>query len=117
MVTDIKRNVHRRYGRPGLSIDDTARNVGLSPAHICRVFKEATGETIHRYITAYRLERAKDLLSDPRQPKVTEVAARAGFADAGPGLPQREQGCRPSSFRRSSGEARRARGSTPSTST
>ncbi len=101
VVTDIKRSVHRGFARPGLSIDDIAREVGLSAAHICRLFKEATGETIHRYITAYRLERARDLLADPRLPKMTEVAARAGFADANYFARsfRKETGLSPSEFR------------------
>ncbi|MGA2975995.1 MAG: helix-turn-helix domain-containing protein [Spirochaetia bacterium] len=101
VVTDVKRAVHRGFPIPGLSLQEVAREVGFSPAYVCRLFKEATGETIHRYITVYRLERAKDLLADPRQPKMTEVAARAGFADANyfARAFRRETGLSPSEYR------------------
>ena len=82
VVAEIKRAIHRGYSSPGLSIEEIAQKAGVSSTYACRLFKEATGETIHRYMTAWRLERAKDLLLDPRQPKMAEVAALAGFSDA-----------------------------------
>ncbi len=101
IVSDIKRAVHRGYALPALSTDDIARAAGVSTTYACRLFKDATGETIHRYVTAYRLERAKDLLLDMRQPKMAEVAARAGFSDANyfARAFRRETGQSPSEFR------------------
>jgi two-component system response regulator YesN len=104
IVSDIKRAVHRGYALPTLSTDDIARAAGVSSTYACRVFKDATGETIHRYVTAYRLERAKDLLLDGRQPKMAEVASRAGFSDANyfARAFRRETGQSPSEFREGS---------------
>jgi len=48
-----------------LKLDDIARAVGLSPFHLCRVFRRATGRTLHQYRTALRLRVAVDRLGDP----------------------------------------------------
>lgn len=46
-------------------LDDVARAVGLSPFHLCRVFRRTTGRTLHQYRTALRLRIALDRLADP----------------------------------------------------
>ena len=48
-----------------LKLDDIARAVGLSPFHLCRVFRRATGRTLHQYRTALRLRIALDRIVDP----------------------------------------------------
>ena len=45
-----------------LALSRLAEVVGLSPYHLAREFKRATGETLHRYVVARRLERARDSL-------------------------------------------------------
>jgi two-component system response regulator YesN len=82
LVAAIRQVIHRRYAQASLDLAGVAAEVKLSEAHICRLYKEQTGGTIHGYLVEYRLERAKELLGDPRLPKMTDVAARTGFSDA-----------------------------------
>lgn len=53
----------------------------LSPRHLTRVFRQATGITIQEYATRLRLELARSLLQDPHL-TIEAVAARCGFESA-----------------------------------
>jgi transcriptional regulator GlxA family with amidase domain len=66
---------------PDLEILDLARLVAMSPRHLTRTFREATGVSIREYRTRLRLERARDLLRDPHL-TLEAVAARCGFESA-----------------------------------
>jgi len=63
-----------------LSVELLAAEVGLSPAHFARAFKETMGVAPHRYLLHLRLERARRLL-DAGDATLSGVAQRAGFAD------------------------------------
>ena len=63
-----------------LSVDTLAREVGLSSAHFARAFKQTLGEAPHRFLLSRRLERARRLL-EACGVQLSDVAARAGFAD------------------------------------
>jgi transcriptional regulator GlxA family with amidase domain len=63
------------------TIEDLARLAALSPRHLTRVFRQATGVSIQEYRTRLRLERARALLRDPSL-TVEAVAARCGFESA-----------------------------------
>jgi AraC-like DNA-binding protein len=56
-----------------------ARYAGLSPFHLCRVFREAVGMPPHAYQTQVRVRRAKSLLGAGLP--IALVAARVGFYD------------------------------------
>lgn len=62
----------------GLTVPRVARSVALSTQHLRRVFRLATGESIHANINRLRLDRAKSLLAST-QLSNTEVALEAGF--------------------------------------
>ena len=64
-----------------ISLRALAGLVQLSPYHFSRAFKQAFGLPPHRYHAQRRIERAKALLADPRQP-ITEIALGLGFAEA-----------------------------------
>ena len=65
-----------------LDIEAMARSVHLSRAHFIRSFKEAFGETPHRYLQRRRIERAMWMLRvDDRS--VTEICFAVGFSSLG----------------------------------
>lgn len=62
------------------SLDEIARECGVSRSHLARAFKRSTGQTPHRWLLARRIERACELLRDSRLP-LAEISTRCGFAD------------------------------------
>ncbi|HZR44732.1 MAG TPA: AraC family transcriptional regulator [Ktedonobacteraceae bacterium] len=63
-----------------LSLEVLAQQVGFSPYHFTRLFREATGETPHQFVQRQRVERAKKLLRDSDVP-LAHVALECGFAN------------------------------------
>ena len=51
----------------------------LSPAYFSRLFKQSTGLSPHQYLLGQRIERARELLADPRR-RVAEVSYELGFS-------------------------------------
>jgi AraC family transcriptional regulator len=65
-----------------LRIERLAAAVHMSQFHFARLFKQATGQPPHAYLTARRVERAKELLSGACLPLI-HVAANVGFQTQG----------------------------------
>jgi len=63
-----------------LTIEMLAREVGLSPAHFARAFRESLGRAPHQYLLARRLARARRLL-ETTGVSLSDIAQRTGFAD------------------------------------
>lgn len=62
-----------------LSLEALAEKFFLSTSYLCRIFREATGTTTHKYICAQRITLAKELLVAGAS--VTSVCAECGFRD------------------------------------
>ncbi len=62
-----------------LSIPVLAAHFYLSSSYLCKIFKDETGTTINRYITAKRIAYAKALLAEGHP--VTETSSLCGFGD------------------------------------
>lgn len=77
-VEEILAYLNERIDSP-LTIDALAEEFYLSKGYICRLFKEATGTTINRYVIARRISEAKRLLS--RGHSVHETCEKCGFGD------------------------------------
>jgi len=65
-----------------LPVQRLADEVSLSPFHFARMFKQATGESPHRYLLRQRVARAQALLKDSDLP-LAEIARRVGFRTQG----------------------------------
>lgn len=64
------------YGRD-LSLSEVAEHVSMNPTYFSVLFKEETGESYIKYLTRYRMERAKTLLKQGK--KVNEVSEQVGY--------------------------------------
>lgn len=62
-----------------ISLDDLEKQFFISKYHLCRLFHQNTGLTIHQYLTRKRLTLAGELTSDGKS--LSEAAILAGFGD------------------------------------
>jgi AraC family transcriptional regulator len=63
-----------------ISLDQLARQAGVSRFHFARQFRLSTGESPMGYLRRVRIERSKSILQT-RDARIAEVAARLGFSD------------------------------------
>lgn len=63
-----------------ITLEELARECGLSRSHFARAFKQTTGESAHRWLIARRVERARELLLNSELP-IAEIGSQLGFAD------------------------------------
>lgn len=99
-AVEAARWLDARSGEP-LSLEDAAREAGLSPYHFLRVFARVLGVTPHQYLVRSRLRHAARLLADPLR-RVTDIALEVGFADLSNFVRtfRRAAGVSPAAFRR-----------------
>lgn len=81
LVERAYRIVHAEFARP-LRVPKLAARLGVSTAHLSRVFHQATGLRLVYYVGRYRAERARAMLGDEQGAarSVAEVARACGFA-------------------------------------
>ena len=62
-----------------ISLEDMAKNAGMSRHHFSRLYRRVTGQTPTEYLRSLRLERARHLIRTTPQP-LKVVAAQVGLA-------------------------------------
>lgn len=92
--------LHEHFAEP-ISRDDLARHVGLSDDYLTACFRKEMGMTPVAYLTRYRVNQAKQLLTKTTRP-ITEIALDVGFSDSGyfSRVFRREVGLSPEAFRK-----------------
>lgn len=100
-IVDDAREYLNVHFRDAVRLEAIARDVGASPFHLSRMFKQVTGSTIRAYVQRLRLGAAVHALFATTVP-VTRVALDAGFASHShlTALCTREMGLPPSEIRR-----------------
>jgi AraC family transcriptional regulator len=84
-----------------IGLKELAELTSLSRSHFCTAFRQATGRTPHEWLTRFRLERARELLCDPKN-RITDIALAVGYqtASAFTSAFRRHTGATPSGYRR-----------------
>jgi AraC family transcriptional regulator len=78
-LADAARERLARVYLSPVSLGEIARALGRSPFHLCRVFRAATGRTVHQHLTALRLHTALELIPAWRG-DLSGLALELGFA-------------------------------------
>ncbi len=78
-VTRAAAYIRDNYARP-ISLESAAAELPLSPGRLSRLFVEETGRGFSDFLTEVRIERAKELLSEPGA-SVKLVSAACGYPD------------------------------------
>lgn len=72
--------IERNYGR-NLSLAEMAVEAGVTPQHVCRLFRQVYNMRPFEYLNRLRLQKAKEMLVSPSNPPLKEVADSAGYND------------------------------------
>lgn len=78
LVERIREFIETNYANPMLNTEDIAAFAELSPNYLRTVFKNATGKSPIDYLTDYRIECAKELLTETNT-STKEIAAAVGY--------------------------------------
>ncbi len=79
---NVKKYIAENYKNPALSITDISDHMGLSVNYLSRQFKANNNIGIPEYITKYRIDRAKILLSNTNM-TISKIALDTGFSSSG----------------------------------
>lgn len=70
--------INNRYTE-NITLDGLEEKFFISKYHLCRIFKKATGHSIHSYITHKRITKVRELTADGMS--LGDAALSAGFGD------------------------------------
>lgn len=73
MIDTIQRHPEAEH-----SLEKMAAEAGITPSHLCRVFRKATNMTPHQFVLKTRLERAQQMLAQSDAP-MNVIAELLGF--------------------------------------
>lgn len=77
IIEQIKQLVDEHYAQD-LSLEGIAEQVYLTPSYVSYLFKKETGQSLIRYITQVRMERAVELLRDTNM-KIVDICKKLGY--------------------------------------
>ena len=81
VVRDAISYIEEHYSEEEFSLNELASYVNFSPNHLSAVFRQQTGQPFIKYLTDYRITKAKELLRCTGK-KSSEIALLVGYKDA-----------------------------------
>ena len=79
-ISLIKDYIGRHYSDESLSVREIGDYAHLSAPYLCTYFKSETGQTLNQYLTLFRMEKAKQLLSSPRY-QIADISSKVGYSN------------------------------------
>ena len=100
VVDEVITYIEEHYGEDELSLNQVASKVNLSPNHLSTIFSQKTGKTFIKFLTDYRMMKAKELLKCSNK-RSSVIALEVGYRDSHyfSFLFKKTQGMTPTQFR------------------
>ena len=73
--------IEKHYAEEDLSLNVLASHVNFSPNHLSMIFSQQTGKSFIKYLTEYRMQKAKELLRCTGK-RSSEISVEVGYKDA-----------------------------------
>lgn len=80
IVDEVLAYIEKHYAREELSLNEIASHVNFSPNHLSMVFSQQTGWTLIKYLTDFRMNKAKELLRCTGK-RSSEISIEVGYKD------------------------------------
>ena len=80
VVNQVIEYIEEHYAEDELSLNQLAAVVNFSPNHLSAVFRQETGQPFIKYLTDFRMEKAKELLLSTSK-RSNEVGLLVGYKD------------------------------------
>ena len=80
IVDEVKKYIDKNYADEDLSLNVLASHVNFSPNHLSMVFSQQTGKTFIKYLTDFRMNKAKELLRCTGK-RSSEISLEVGYKD------------------------------------
>lgn len=80
VLSEVIHYIEDNYAQEELSLNLLASHVNFSPNHLSMIFSQQTGQTLIRYLTDYRMNRAKELLRCSSK-KSSVISMEVGYKD------------------------------------
>ena len=75
-LKEVISHINKNYTQ-NLTLDELEKRFFISKYHLCHIFPQATGMTVHQYITKKRLALAKDMIKSGMS--IKEASNQSGF--------------------------------------
>lgn len=82
IVTAWKENENKYFMRDGLTLGDTADQMGLNPRHLSDFLNSVYGMNFNLWINSLRVEEIRKMLDAGNKSSLSELAHLSGFTDA-----------------------------------
>ena len=80
IVDEALKYIEENYSDGELSLNMLASHVNVSPNHLSTIFSQQTGQTFIKYLTEYRMDKAKELLKCTSM-RSSEISEAVGYKD------------------------------------
>lgn len=80
VVDEVTRYIEENYADEELSLNVLASHVNFSPNHLSMIFSQQTGQTFIKYLTDFRMNKAKELLRCTGK-KSSVISMEVGYKD------------------------------------
>lgn len=100
IVALAKNIIHERYSDCTLNVSSIADELGISAAYMSTLFKMDADQNLVKYISKYRIEKAKELLKTTNM-KIGNIAEKVGYLNTSYfiSLFRNNVGCSPAKYR------------------